>query len=229
MVTRRQNFQRVYDLSERVRPDIVGAPVLTIEEARRALLVEAVRALGIARPKWAVEYLFLIMPKTPLLTVLKDLVAEGALCAVAVEGSPEPWLAPPGPLDIPAPGGEPFARLLSPVDPINWARARVAELFGFDYQLECYTPAPKRKYGYFSLPILYDGGLVGRLDPKAHRKEGIFEVKALHLEDGVAVSDELVTAMKDVLAECAQWHGTPDLRVTWANREGLAKALSQPL
>ena len=67
--------------------------------------------------------------------------------------------------------------LLSPFDPIVADRRRAGELFGFDYQIECYTPAAKRRYGYFSLPILHRGALVGRLDPKAHRKQGIFEVK----------------------------------------------------
>ena len=227
MVARRQNFQRLYDLTERVRPDALSEPVMSIEEARRRLLLEAVRALGIARPKWVCEYLFLIMPKTPLLKVLRDLVAEGQLREVEVDGSRERWLMPADtPVGVPRRKGEPFARLLSPFDPIVWNRERASELFGFDYQIECYTPAPKRKYGYFTLPILFDGALVGRLDPKAHRKEGTFEVKALHIEDDVQVTVEIVAALRDVLRECAEWHGTPELRVTWANREGLAQALA---
>ena len=75
--------------------------------------------------------------------------------------------------------------LLSPFDPVVWDRRRALELFGFDYRIECYTPAPKRRYGYFTLPILHRGALIGRLDPKAHRKDGIFEVKALYIEPGV--------------------------------------------
>ena len=75
--------------------------------------------------------------------------------------------------------------LLSPFDPLVWDRARARAAFGFDYRLECYTPGPKRRYGYFALPILRRGELVGRLDAKAHRKEGVFEVKSVHLEQGV--------------------------------------------
>jgi uncharacterized protein YcaQ len=72
--------------------------------------------------------------------------------------------------------------LLSPFDSLIWHRRRTAELFDFELRLESYTPAPKRVYGYFSLPILYRDQLVGRLDPKAERKTRVFTVKALHLE-----------------------------------------------
>ena len=71
-------------------------------------------------------------------------------------------------------------------------RKRAAELFNFDYKLECYTPAEKRKYGYFTLPILRRGALVGRMDAKAHRKDGVFEIKTLHLEENTRVSQVLV-------------------------------------
>ena len=84
---------------------------------------------------------------------------------------------------------------LSPFDPLVWDRKRALDLFNFDYKIEVYTPAPKRKYGYFTLPILYNNALIGRIDPKAHRKEGIFEVKALHLEPGVIVDDALIAGL----------------------------------
>jgi uncharacterized protein YcaQ len=89
-----------------------------------------------------------------------------------------------------------------------------------------YTPAPKRKYGYFTLPILYDNALIGRIDPKAHRKEGIFEVRALHLEPGVKVDDALVAEVKAALQACAACHKTPQVVVREASKPGLAKRLS---
>jgi uncharacterized protein YcaQ len=103
--------------------------------------------------------------------------------------------------------------VLSPFDPIVWDRARAAEMFGFDYRLECYTPAPKRVYGYFTLPILRRGSLIGRLDPKAHRREGVFEVKAIYLEPGVRVTHGLVADVARAIRECASWHGTPTVVV----------------
>ncbi|HMF57086.1 MAG TPA: crosslink repair DNA glycosylase YcaQ family protein, partial [Pyrinomonadaceae bacterium] len=103
--------------------------------------------------------------------------------------------------------------LLSPFDPLVWDRARAREMFGFDYRLECYTPEHKRRYGYFTLPILHRDGLVGRLDPKAHRKDGILEVKSLHLESGVALSDELIASIASAIKEFAAWHRTPEIMV----------------
>nr|AUN37547.1 putative cytoplasmic protein [uncultured bacterium] len=116
--------------------------------------------------------------------------------------------------------------LLSPFDPIVWDRTRAQELFNFTYQIECYTPAPKRIYGYFTLPILYNNRLIGRLDPKAHRKDGIFEVKSLHLEPGVVVDDAMVAALHETLHECAVWHQTPQVVVRQATEPGLAERLS---
>lgn len=103
--------------------------------------------------------------------------------------------------------------LLSPFDPLVWDRARARAMFDFDYRLECYTPAPKRIYGYFTLPILRRGALIGRLDGKAHRKERYFEVKALYLEQGVAASDELASDVAASLLKCAAWHQTPEVIV----------------
>jgi uncharacterized protein YcaQ len=112
--------------------------------------------------------------------------------------------------------------LLSPFDPLVWDRARALAMFGFDYRIECYTPAPKRRYGYFTLPILWRGQLIGRLDPKAHRKEGRLEIKALHLEPGIRVTDELVADIADALHEFATWHATPAVEVRWSDPPKLA-------
>src|SRR5262249_7313441 len=100
------------------------------------------------------------------------------------------------------------------------------ELFDFTYQIECYTPAPKRIYGYFTLPILYDNRLIGRLDPKAHRKEKLFEVKALHLEPGVIMDDELIASVKAAIRACADWHQTPEVVVRQSNPPDVAKLLT---
>ena len=115
---------------------------------------------------------------------------------------------------------------LSPFDPIVWDRDRASELFNFDYKIEVYTPEAKRKYGYFTLPILYKNALIGRLDPKAHRKEGLFEVKAFHLEPGVVVDDEMAAALKSTLKDFATWHNTPEVIVREATEPGLAEQLS---
>ena len=98
-------------------------------------------------------------------------------------------------------------------------------MFGFEYRIEVYTPAAKRRYGYYSLPILHRGALVGRLDAKAHRKQGLFEVKALHLESEASVDDDLVAALAGALHDCAVWHGTPEVLVSKSDPPGLAGPL----
>ncbi len=119
--------------------------------------------------------------------------------------------------------------LLSPFDPLVWDRARALAMFGFEYTIECYTPAAKRRYGYFVLPILHRGRLVGRLDAKAHRGEGVFEIKALFLEPDATPSPTLMQALAKVITGMAQWHGTPSVRLGRTQPAGLMKSLRTAL
>jgi uncharacterized protein YcaQ len=98
-------------------------------------------------------------------------------------------------------------------------------MFGFDYRLECYTPAPKRVYGYFTLPVLSRGALVARLDAKAHRQDGLFEVKSIYLEPGVRADEEMTADIAGAIRECAAWHRTPDVVVRASEPKGFAKRL----
>jgi uncharacterized protein len=100
--------------------------------------------------------------------------------------------------------------LLSPFDNLIWDRERTRALWGFDYTIECYVPAPKRRFGYFVLPILQRGTLVGRLDAKAERKAGVFRIIALYLEPGID-SDDVLEDIGAALVACAQWHRTPEI------------------
>jgi uncharacterized protein YcaQ len=115
--------------------------------------------------------------------------------------------------------------LLSPFDPVVADRQRAEELFGFTYRIEVYTPPSKRRYGYYTLPILHRGNLIGRLDPKAHRNTGTFEVRAIHLEPGVEVTEELVTDLAETLKACAAWHQTPEVVVGTTEPPELGEAL----
>jgi len=118
---------------------------------------------------------------------------------------------------------------LSPFDPVVWDRARASAMFDFDYTLECYTPGPKRRYGYFVLPILRRGRLIGRLDAKAHRSEGVFEIKALYLESGVDIDHALITDVAHATQASADWHGTPRVIVRRCDPPSFAKALRKAL
>jgi uncharacterized protein YcaQ len=225
MVARRDRFQRVYDLRERVLPSWDETRPPSRSQARRALALKAVRALGVATPRWAQEYFRLRRwDAGPPLEALAD---EGALLQARVDGWDEAAYIHPqnAALAEAAQAGElrpELTTLLSPFDSLIWDRRRMRAVFGFDYAVECYLPAARRRYGYFCLPILHRGELIGRLDPKAHRKDGLFEVKALYLEPGVAVSGELVAGLATALAGCARWHGTPEVIIGGSDPPELA-------
>jgi len=216
MVARRVNFQRVYDLRERVRPGWDDAQALAWPEAERELVLRTVYALGAAKAGWIADYFRL--KKQDTAACARQLAAEGRLRLAALEGSDEPLYYHPGRqtlLEEAANGRLRAERttLLSPFDSLIWHRQRMKELFDFDFTIECYLPAAKRKYGYFLLPILHRGELIGRLDAKAHRKQGLFEVIALYLEPGVRVDEELGAALGQALRECAAWHAAPQVLV----------------
>jgi uncharacterized protein len=232
MVARRQNFQRVYDLRERILPDWDDARIPSSEELRHMFALRSVKALGIAFPTWVPDYFRL--PKKGMTEQLEALAGEGLLLRIAVEGFDGAAYFHPDhlPLIEGAASGNlesELTTLLSPFDPVVWDRERASELFAFDYKIECYTPAAKRRYGYFSLPILQRGRLVGRLDPKAHRAQGMFEIKSLHLEPGVPADERLVSDLAAALRRLADWHKTPDLVVRQSDPPGAAALLKAAL
>jgi uncharacterized protein len=218
MISRRENFHRVYDLRERVLanalPDWEDALAPNEQEVRRALALKAVRALGVAVARWVPDYFR--TPKKGVAGLLEELADEGSLLRARIGDEPayvHPDNAGPAEKILSGGFGSSVTTLLSPFDPVVWDRARALELFGFEYKIEVYTPAARRRYGYYSLPILHNGVLVGRLDAKAHRKQGTFEVKAIHLEPDSPVNDDLVSGLADALRDCASWHGTPEVLV----------------
>jgi uncharacterized protein YcaQ len=112
---------------------------------------------------------------------------------------------------------------------VVWDRTRAEELFKFTYRIETYTPLARRRYGYFTLPILHQGALVGRADPKAHRRQGIFEIKAIHLEPSVTVTTHLVAQLAAALQSCADWHRTPQVVIRHTDPPELAPKLQAAL
>jgi uncharacterized protein YcaQ len=197
-----------------------------------AWIEKAVAALGITQARWVNDY-FRTKPR------LRDadldaLVDTGVLLRVTVEG----WASPAyvhhtnKALLAKAAVGKLEAThtaLLSPFDPVVWDRARAATLFDFDYRLECYTPEPKRVHGYFVLPILCGGELIGRLDAKAHRAQGVFEVRALYAQPGMRWTDVQVALVAKAIADFAAWHGTPSVQIGKAQPAELVKRLRSAL
>lgn len=231
MIARRHNFQRIYDLRERVLPSW-NETALSAGEARRELTLKTVRALGVASAAWIADYFR--MGKREVAALPPALADEGALLRAQVEGCEgDAYIHPDNlPLAEAAAAGAlrpELTTLLSPFDPLVWDRARARAMFGFDYTIECYTPAAKRRYGYYNLPILRRGELIGRLDPKAHRKQRQFEVKTLFLEPGVPPSEEVATDLAGALRACAAWHNTPEVVLRMIDPPDLADPLRRAL
>jgi uncharacterized protein YcaQ len=231
MVARREGFQRIYDLQERVYPwDDAHTPEKPL--IYRRWVMQTLQALGTAPEVWLADYFRI--KRADARAGLKSLLEAGEVVEVSVEGQSVPWYALRDMLPtlqrvvdgqiVPT-----RTVLLSPFDPVVWDRSRLLGMFGMDYKIEVYTPEHKRKYGYFSLPILHHGRMVGRLDPKAHRAQKRLEIRAVHLEDGVSVDSELVQALADTLREFAVWHGTPEVQVQPVGAVKLAKTLAKQL
>ena len=163
----RDGRDRLWDLAERVYPD---DPVVPLEEARRIRDQRRLAALGIARPRATAT------PNEP------NHVGEAGEPAV-VEGLRGKWRVDPAYLDEVAGAFDGRVALLSPLDRLVFDRKRMADLFGFDYQLEMYKPAAKRRWGYWAMPILAGDRLVGKLDATAERDRGVLRVDAVHEDE----------------------------------------------
>ena len=214
MVIERRNFQRVYDLTHRVMPHWDDERDLLSREAAEAIMLEnSARSLGIFRSQWLADYYRLRQPALkPLLEMWQQ---EQRIIPVMVETLGEMWLheelLPLLPQALEGKLQATHSTVLSPFDPVVWDRKRAEQLFGFSYRLECYTPAPKRQYGYFVLPLLHKGQLVGRMDAKMHRKTGTLEIIALYLEEGVRVTAALEKGLTLAISEFARWQGAHDV------------------
>ncbi|GAC1396856.1 MAG: winged helix-turn-helix domain-containing protein [Pyrinomonadaceae bacterium] len=232
MIARREKFQRIYDLRERVLPSWSDAQLPPNDETRRALILKSVRALGVTTARWVADYFRMNKKTAETLTV--QLGDEGALQKLHVENFNEPFYFHPDNLKfIKATLNNKLraelTTLLSPFDPIVWDRARARAMFKFDYRLECYTPAPKRRYGYFTLPILHRTAFIGRLDAKAHRRDGHFEIKSIHLEPHIKPTDEMINDLAHAFHECAAWHKTPEVIIRRTTPTSLAVPLRRAL
>jgi len=181
MVAERRNFQRIYDLASRVLPKGIDLSLPEEAERKSFFVRRALEALGLATERDIDRY---ITTGGRLGAQLAAMVGQGLVSTVQVEGLPKPYylLAELAGEFRQAPENDDTVRLLSPFDNLVILRDRTKALFGFDFALECYTPAAKRKYGYFSMPILWRDALVGRLDPKADREAGTLLVKSIHME-----------------------------------------------
>jgi len=218
MIAFRSGFQKYYDIPERVLPSGVNTEPLSDEEAARHIVQSTLVALGLAAQQDFRTY-HGTMPSKKLWrnkkehveAYLDSLAKDGLVEEVRIEGIKERYFAlsdQVGKLqslrlnedeEVPV-------KILSPFDNIMRERHLPRRIWKFDYTIECYVPPPNRKYGYFVLPILDLNKIAGRLDAKAHRKEGKLEIKSLYIEDNVLKTAEGLERLKLGIEDFARFH-----------------------
>ncbi|MEV0206128.1 crosslink repair DNA glycosylase YcaQ family protein [Streptomyces sp. NPDC050788] len=215
----RRGWKRVYDLAERAIPQELLHDELDDRECLRRLVRLAGQSLGVGTRADIADYHRLKGEQ------VDAVIADSGLVPVTVEGWGKPAWADPAALETP-PRGRHRTTLLSPFDSLVWERARTERIFGFTHRLEAYVPKPKRVYGYFAMPVLAGGRLVGRVDPA---REGSTLVARQVTLDG----PKAVPAVAQALWEAASWVDCTDVRVERVDapelREPLVKELTRTL
>ena len=230
MVAHRDGFQKIYDLRERVLPDHINTSMPTDIEWCEFIVDRMVGAMSLATEydigyaKTARRQIGNINVNNKVGVAVENLLESGSLIKVEVEGS-NYYTHQESLANLPLKLGKRRVRFLSPFDNLIINRRRALELFGFDYQLECYVPAAKRKYGYFSLPILYGDELIGRVDAKAERKTVNLEIRNLVLEDKIKMDDGLLIALQDELLRFAEDNKCDSISVIKTQPENLKAVL----
>lgn len=227
MATRTREFLKLYDLPENLVPGDIDTTMPAPEEFARHIIRRTLKSLGIAYAKemaWRARFVKNNLVKKEL----EKMVAEGEIYAVAVEGlkSQQLYLWPGYKNKKITLGDD--AYILSPFDALNVFRHRLRDFFDFDYQVECFVPAPKRKYGYFSLPVLVGDTFVARMDSKADRKKKELIVQNLHFEK-VKLSKPMIVKITDALEAFAAFNKCEEIVFKKTNNKQYVKAIKEGL
>jgi len=197
LTLRQKNFQKVFDLTDNIISPDTDKTMPTPDEYARHVILRSLKTLGIGYAKdiaYPARYV-----KSTIKTLLQQMADTGEICTVEIKDlkGATLYMHPVYKKKAITLSGDVF--ILSPFDILNIHRHRLRDFFNFDYQVECFVPAPKRKYGYFSLPILAGDTFVARMDAKANRKEKVLTINNLHFEDvklSKAVLDKIHTAIE---------------------------------
>ena len=210
MVPSRVKFHKVYDLTERVLSDGIDRTMPSSEETARFLITRFLRANGVGQPA---EIAYLLKGMKPLISqTMQEMLAAGELQQIRI--GEQIYHALPASLErLGKPLNRKKLKILSPFDNLLIQRKRMRALFEFDYLLECYVPKAKRQYGYFSLPILWDGRLVARMDCKADRKQTQLQMFHLALEPSLSKSEAFFLALRKELESFLKYNGCATIRI----------------
>ena len=205
MVAKRQGFQKVYDLTERVLPKGINDKLPTEKEYARYLVTKTIRANGLTA-KSEIGYLR-SHAKAAISNVMLEMEEEGLIIPLKVEGADnDAYYTTAQNLErAESIKAKKRVTILSPFDNSVIQRGRLKKLFGFDYTIECYVPEPKRQYGYFCLPVLYGDTFAGRIDCKAERSEKVLQVKKVFFEQ--KANEKLRLGLGKALKKFAAFNG----------------------
>jgi uncharacterized protein YcaQ len=213
---RDRGFGRTWDLAERAIPELWSGEAIPDDVRDRAFISRAVRALGVTTARWASDYYRTggpaYVPLARARTVLDQLEREGTTVRVRVDGIDDATWMDRALLDRlgefrQGVGRPRLTTFLSPFDNLIWNRDRIERLWDFEYRLECYVPAPKRRYGYYTMPILHRGQLVGRIDPSYDRRTRTLTIKTLHLEPTTRLTNALAVGIAGALVSLVRFLG----------------------
>lgn len=224
MVSHRDGFQKVFDLPERVLPSDLDTSSPSSEEFFRYLIERTIQAQGFATDS-EIGYLRKGV-KTELKQHLQQMLGDKEIVEVQVKGNPNVYFSQTKVIEASRSARvSKKVHLLSPFDNLVIQRKRMAQIFDFDYQIECYVPEAKRKHGYFCLPILFGDDLVGRLDPKADRKSKQLTIRNLVIEKEIKDYDVFVAELARKIDQLAAFNGCERTRFERFNDKRLKSAL----
>jgi uncharacterized protein YcaQ len=236
MIANRVNFQRVYDLTERVLPAWVDTRPPTLEQHDRYWVEQGLIALGICMPTQIADYAFHMRRAYPK-ALGAELLRQGIVVpvqATLADGESHELVVHRDQLEHlqqVADGVVTASRttFLSFFDSLFWCRGRDMQLWGYRNLLEAYVPEVKRQYGYFCLSILHKDRLVGRFDPKLERKTGTLRIKAIYLEEGVKLDEELVSGIASAMRDFMVFHKAQELIIEKSQPEEFGSKLLNSL
>ena len=210
-VSARRHFRRIYDLSERIYPETRPARLSAYHDS---WLLIGLKGNGIASEKHLENYFTAPKLKAPeRRAVIERNLKAGRIIEVKIDDLKDRYFMLPEYADRLHALDDPVGTtLVCPFDSLLWQRKRAEELLDFHYRIEIYVPPKKREFGYYVLPILHDGRLVGRVDPKLHRNKNLLEIKSIYLEEAFQRTPRFDRELRETLQDLARFLGAQALK-----------------